>query len=162
MTHVFELVDNLYTPAYTSDEVERVVHDPNSRALYAIVDASADYLNSLRRTALTVEAVGHKFNRTLGVDAGVDLAIHADQQLDTCPGRTLEELRAYLNAHCMEGLVVMSASSGKCWKVRSNCMDKNHLYEQVKRGKAPVPDSLVYPKLLSKQYWRDTEHTNTE
>jgi len=120
--------------------------------IYQLLDLKKKFLDSLDRKIFTVELVGQKFQKTPGVDAPVDIAIHFMQTVEVSIERTFDALKNFLEQVCCEGLVVVH--QGTFWKVRSNCFDKNHIYEQVKTGKVPLPANFIKPVLLSEQQFR--------
>jgi hypothetical protein len=120
-----------------------------SKVLYEIIDRNTTRFNKMGVDYLTVEVVGTKFNKAPGLDFPCGLALHCDQVFDqefkNIP-RTKEGLQKLLSEVCTEGVVLLH--NNKCWKVRSNCFDKECLFETAKRA-GISPDNLVPVKLLA-------------
>lgn len=85
------------------------------RELYRIIDSNREYLDSLECKFITVELVGQKFGKTLGVEADCDIAIHSDQKI-LIFDRSFYGIRETCTDFFIEGLVV--EHRGKWWKVR--------------------------------------------
>ena len=109
--------------------------------------AAADYVNDKPPGHYSVEVVGRKFQNTPGVDCDGALAVHSQQTISVDQElRTFTNIRRYLlEAVCIEGVVV--EHEGRFWKIRSNCFDKDCLFEKVKRGKAQLPATFLPPVL---------------
>jgi hypothetical protein len=97
-----------------------------NRSIYDVVSRHYQHLAAelkLRDGFMTVELVGTKFNRTPGVEADVAMILHHEQECMVM-NRTFAGVRAWIEAHGTEGLVV--EHRGVFWKIRGNLFDAGH------------------------------------
>ena len=113
------------------------------RTYAALVDQVAEHLRAQPCGHYSVEVVGHKFQKTPGVDRDAALAFHAEQCLQLQPSvRSYQGIRSFLLTQvCIEGIVL--EHEGVFWKVRSNCFAKDCPFEIWKRRGGPAPQNAI-------------------
>ena len=124
-----------------------------NKSLYRLIDQLSDSLNERyddTQEYMTVELVGKKFNRTIGIDTHVAIAIHKDQLFDIpYDSRTYESIRdMLLSEFVCEGFVV--EHNGRYWKILSECFDKNCQFKQLRKSKTnDLPNQFIRPVIVS-------------
>jgi hypothetical protein len=122
--------------------------------LYDMVDTAVRE-NRLELTDFqTVEMIGDKFQKTLGVDKDVAMAVHKDQQIEIPDEqRNYDGIKKFLlEDKCTEGIVI--EHKNRYWKIRSNCFDKNCEYEKLSkqwlkdRKNTVIPGNYIGPVIL--------------
>lgn len=114
-----------------------------NKRVYQVIDNSAVEIdqkfsdlqenNDGKQTYMTVELIGKKFNKTLGVDEDVAIAIHSDQRIDIEPERrSFDGIKAFLLSFICEGLVV--EHNGTFWKILTENFDENSNFSKLRNG----------------------------
>lgn len=121
-----------------------------NKMLYDIVDANTARFDKLAQIHnvdfFTCEAVGTKFGKAPGLDFPVGLCLHVEQVLPVYVNRSQDAIREYLGTVCTEGVIVQY--DGQCWKIRSNCFDKDCEFERAKKSGVVSMNQLPIVNLM--------------